>query len=98
HAGDIFTSILDKIRRRSEAAVTMITVHDDVFILVGVLYKLLHVTVVQTNRAGNMRLLVRAGITDIDEETWFLVKFALCVLDWSMRDLHAPALCHCRLI
>src|SRR5258708_32595490 len=67
HARDVLKTVLDEKRGRTETAVAVVTIHHDRLLLVGVLQKLLHVGVIELNRAGNVRLAVGAGIANVDE-------------------------------
>ena len=69
HARDVLKTIFDEKRRRSQTAIAVITIHHYRLFLGGVLQKRLDVAVVELNRAGNVRLVVGAGIANVDEQT-----------------------------
>ena len=91
HADDVFKSILDQKRGRAETAVTVITINHNRFFLVGLLNEFLNVAIVQTNRAGDMRLAVRGRIANIDEQALFLIEPLSGVVNLYLRDIHTEA-------
>jgi hypothetical protein len=64
----------------------VIAVDDDVLFLVGVFDEVLNVAVVQMDGAGNMRLMERVWIADIDEQRVLAVELLFCLVNLDLRD------------
>ena len=92
HARDILETILYEIRRRPQAAVTVVAVDDDRRFFVRALNELLHVAVMQVQRAGDMCRKVRTGVPDIDESAGALIELLLSLVNLNLRDLHGQHL------
>src|SRR5215475_1137394 len=88
HAHDVGKAVLNEKRRRAQTAVTVVTINHDVFVLVRLLHELLYVAVIQMDRSRNMRLPVRAGIANIDEQAPFLIESLFRFANLNLGNFH----------
>src|SRR5918999_3838031 len=91
HAGDVFKSIVNEKSGRAETAVAMIAVDYDRLILIRTLQKILHVVIVQMNRARNMRLPIGTRIANIDKGNRSFIQLLLSIVNLHLGNLHASA-------
>lgn len=67
HARYILEAVFNEVCCGAQAAVAVVAIDDHIGILIRILDELLHVSIVQVHRAGNVRRLIRTWITDVDE-------------------------------
>src|SRR4030095_3630174 len=77
HACNILEAVFNEIGGRAKTAVAVIAVNDDRRFFVGILDKFLNIAIMKMPRAGYVGGVMGTRITDIDEDTLFLVEFCL---------------------
>ena len=103
HARNILEAVFNEVSSGAETAVAVIAVNDHWRLFVGILDKFLNIAIMKMPRAGYVGRAIGTRITDIDEDTLFLVEFFLgLVYLYLLYVVHylAPCLCsiHHRLI
>ena len=77
HACNILEAVFNEVSSGTETAVAVIAVYDDRRFFVGILDKFLNIAIMKMPRAGYVGRAIGTRITDIDEDTLFLVEFFL---------------------
>jgi hypothetical protein len=103
HARNILEAVFNEVGGRAKTAVAVIAVYDDWRFFVGILDKFLNIAIMKMQGAGYVSGVIGTRITDIDEDTLFLVEFFLgLVYLYLLYVVHylTPCLCsiHHRLI
>ena len=96
HARNILEAVFNEVGGCAETAVTVVAVDDNLGLFVGILDKFLNIAIMKMPRAGDMGRAIGTRITDIDEDTLFLVEFFLgLVYLYLLYVVHylTPCLC-----
>ena len=77
HACDVLEAVFNEVSGRAQTAVTVVALDDNRGLFVSVLDKLLNIAIMKMPGAGYVGRAIGTRITDIDEDTLFLVEFFL---------------------